>query len=130
MTQVAPIESKIELPPVVEEPKPIMQAVRLKRHYRPKGIYEVVGWWKPEIKGKDPKDGPKAKEKVLVPAEFLEEVEDDDSHPNFGKVRPAPPPMPGTGTASVKLWASTVVRLPKDEAKRVVNEDIGVAEIE
>ena len=58
------------------------------------------------------------------------ELEEDDANPHYGNVKGAPSPLPGVGSASVKLWKDTVVRLPKEEAKRVVREDIGVAEID
>jgi len=113
------------------ETKPQMVTVRLARNHRPmerpnpeytpnqKGdgkylppVFEVVGYWKDEIKRKK-QDGT---EVVVQKREFV-------------KDEMAPSTVPGTGFAS-KLWANTVVRVLKDEAKYIRDNNIGTIEVD
>lgn len=134
MANAAPIETPAEAPveiwgtqtvAAVEANKPKMVPIKLSRHYRPKGDYEVMGYDQPEKKVRRP-DGVMM---VVQQAEFVAELEDDESSQNFGKIRPAPAPLPGTGTGG-KIWAGTTLRLPVEEAKYVRRHGIGVPEID
>lgn len=106
-------------------PSPKMVSVLLSRNYRPaedpdpakKGeflppVFEVVGYWKDEIKRKDPA----GREIIVQKREFV---------PGEAK----PPAQAGTGSPN-KLLAGTVIKLRKDEAKAVRNAGIGTIEID
>jgi hypothetical protein len=130
VTQVAPIETTTpafhldtngEVPP----PTPAMLTVKLDRHYRPMEdpdpndktkrlppVFEVVGYWKDEIKRKNPA----GQEVVIQKREFI-------------KGEAKPPVQAGTGSAT-KLLAGTVVKLRKSEAKYVRDNAIGTIEID
>lgn len=82
--------------------------VRLTKNYRPMGDYEVVGYHRPELTQKNST----GKHIVVQEAAFIE-----------GEI--APPPFPGVGFAT-KVWADTVIRLPIDEAKRLVGRNLAV----
>lgn len=82
--------------------------VRLLKNYRPAGEFEVVGYHRPEIKQKDTA----GKMIVVQEAAFIE-----------GEM--SPPPFAGVGFES-KVWAETVLKLPKDEAKRLVGKNLAV----
>lgn len=89
-----------------------MRVMELKRHYRPVGPYEVVGYWQPEIKRK----GTDGKETIIQAKEFVAN-------------QPAPSPMPGVANAN-KVWAGTVIRLGVDEAKTMRANDIADVSLE
>jgi hypothetical protein len=76
--------------------------VRLAKSYRPAGEHEIVGYHQPELKQKDSA----GKMVVVQEAKFIE-----------GEM--SPPPFPGVGFET-KIWAETVIKLPMDEAKRLV----------
>jgi hypothetical protein len=84
-----------------------MIAMKLERHYRPLGDYEVVGYLKPEVKRKLPS----GEFKVVEPEEFIEGEQ-------------APAPFPGV-VSTGKVWASTTIRLPEAEAKNIMR--LGIA---
>ena len=112
MTQVAPIETTPATPVLPEAPKPPMVTVKLSRNYRPAGDFEIVGHWKDEIKVKNAA----GQEVVVQKREFIrDEV--------------APPKLAGTGFAD-KLWAGTVLKVAKDEARHIRTHDIGTLEVE
>lgn len=119
MTVVAPIATPPAAPPAempqlyASVPAAKMAVVKLDRHYRPSGAYEIVGYDKPAVEAKNPA----GKTIVLEPAAFV-------------KDEPAPAPMAGVGSASLKLWAGTHVRLPVEEAKAVRKAGIGTIEID
>lgn len=79
--------------------RPTMIAMKLERHYVPRGEFEIVGYHKPEVKKKTATGD----WKVVEPEEFVE-----------GEA--CPPPNPGVGYPN-KIWASTVIRVPEEEAK-------------
>lgn len=91
-----------------EVPRDKLRAMDLKRHYRPRGQFEIVGYHQPEIKRKNPA----GQEIVIQKAEFIPD-------------KMAPSPMPGVDVAG-KIWASTVIRVPAEEAKAM--RDAGIAE--
>ena len=80
--------------------------VRLLKNYRPAGEYELVGYHRPEKVQKDSA----GKTVVVQEAAFME-----------GEM--APPPFPGVGF-DTKIWADTVLKLPVDEAKRLVGKQL------
>jgi hypothetical protein len=99
--------------------------VKLDRHYRPMEdadpndqtkrlppVFEVVGYWKDEIKRKNPA----GQEVIIQKREFI-------------KGEAKPPVQAGTGSAT-KLLAGTVVKLRKSEAKYVRDNAIGTIEID
>lgn len=90
-----------------------MVSILLSRHYRPMADYDIVGHWKPAVEVKNAA----GKMVEISPATFVEG-------------EPMPPPIAGVGSASLKLWAGTVVRLPSDEAKRARRLEIGTVEID
>lgn len=99
-----------------ERPEPAetgaMIAMKLERNYQPSGAFELVGYHKPEVKRKDAA----GREIVVSPEEFIE-----------GEM--APPPYPGVGFDG-KVWASTVIRLPEEEARRVQKQKIGIRDFD
>lgn len=108
---VQPPEPPVIPPPAAPEPAPVpvpMAGMKLLKHYRPMGEYEIVGWHKPAVIEK--KNGTDV---IVEPAEFV-------------KGETAPPPMPGVGGMSPKVWAGTVIKLPVEEAKRA--QKLGIAE--
>lgn len=111
MTQVAPIDTT-PVPPPVEAPKPPIVTVKLSRNYRPSDDFEVVGHWKDEIKVKNAA----GQEVVVQKREFIKE-------------EVAPPKLAGTGFAD-KLWAGTVIKVTKDEAKYIRAHEIGTVEVD
>lgn len=123
MTQVAPIVTPPASPPVppvfhldtngqTPPPAPKMVTIKLDRNYRPATEYEIVGHWKDEVKVKNPA----GKEVVLRPREFV-------------KGDAAPPKLAGTGFKD-KLWAGTVIRIGKDEARTIRQSEIGTVEVD
>lgn len=88
------------------QPSEKMFPVKLLKNYRPAGNYEVVGYQRPEIKQKDSA----GKVTVVQESEFVE-----------GEM--SPPPFPGVGFET-KVWAETVLKLPIDEAKRLVSKHL------
>lgn len=104
----------------VEAAKPKLVPVRLLRNYRPMtSEFEVVGYHKEPVIRKRP-DG---KMVTVEEGGFFKETDDD------GAIIPAPPAMVGTGFAN-KLNVGTVVRLPRDEAKRARDLKIGELELD
>ena len=103
----------------VEAAKPKLVPVRLLRNYRPGGELEVVGYQKEAIIRKRP-DG---KMVTVEEGGFIKEADDE------GNIVSAPPAMPGTGFSN-RLNAGTVVRLPRDEAKRARDLKIGELELD
>lgn len=102
-----------------------MVSVLLTRNYRPgedvdpndktkrlPPVFEVVGYWKDEIKRKDPA----GREVIIQKREFVP-----------GETKP--PVQAGTGS-DTKLLAGTVVKLRKAEAKYVRDNAIGTIEID
>jgi hypothetical protein len=85
-----------------------MVAMKLLRHYRPMGEYEVVGYLKKEVTKKFP-DG---QIKVVEPEEFISGEK-------------APPPFPGVLNEN-KIWAGTTIKVPEDEGKTMKRQ--GIAE--
>lgn len=104
----------------VEAAKPKLVPVRLLRNYRPMtSVFEVVGYHRePVIRKRS--DG---KMVTIEEGGFFKETDED------GAIISAPPAMVGTGFAN-KLNAGTVVRLPRDEAKRARDEKIGEHELD
>ena len=95
--------------PPQPSPEPVqLFPVRLLKNYRPAGAFEVVGYHRPEIVQKDTA----GKMVVAQEAAFIE-----------GEM--APPPFAGVGF-NTKVWAETVLKLPKDEAKRLVGKNLAV----
>lgn len=88
------------------EAKPDMFPVKLLKNYRPIGQFEIVGFHRPEKLQKN-SDG---KTIVIEESAFIE-----------GEM--APPPFAGVGF-DTKIWAETVVKLPIDEARRLVGKNI------
>lgn len=78
---------------------PRMWPVKLLKHYVPKGEHEIVGHHTARIMRKDAA----GREQVVQEAAFVSGA-------------PMPPPLPGTGFPG-KIWAGTVIKLPLDEAK-------------
>jgi len=105
----------------VEAAKPKLVPVRLLRNYRPMtSVFEIVGYHKePVIRKRS--DG---KMVTIEEGGFFKEANDET-----GQISPAPPAMVGTGFAD-KLNVGTVVRLPRDEAKRARDEKIGEYELD
>lgn len=97
----APVQSS-EPSPVVEK----MFPVKLLKNYRPAGAYEVVGHQRPEIKQKDSA----GRVSIVQESAFME-----------GEMYP--PPYPGVGFET-KIWAETVIKLPIEEAKRLVGKNL------
>jgi hypothetical protein len=89
-----------------EQPSEKMFPVKLLKNYRPGGNFEVVGYHRPEKVQKDTA----GKMVVVQEAKFIE-----------GEM--APPPFPGVGFET-KVWAETVLRLPMEEAKRLVGKHL------
>lgn len=125
MAQAALNETIPEAPPTPDAPPVKMVPIRLHRHYRPRDGFEVVGWHRPEKSIKRP-DGQMM---VVEKAEFVTEVDEDEGSETYGKIKPAPSPLPGAGTGG-KIWASTVIRVPVAEAKTMQKAGIGAVEIE
>lgn len=91
MTQVAPTPAA--------EP---LVAVTLLNHYVPMGSHEIVGYHQQRIVAKDAG----GREIVKQEAAFIP-----------GAMHP--PPHPGVGYPN-KIWARTVVKLPREEARRLL----------
>jgi hypothetical protein len=91
-----------------EQPSEKMFPVKLLKNYRPAGAHEVVGYHRPEKSQK----GTAGKVVVVQEAAFIE-----------GET--APPPYPGVGF-DTKVWASTVLKLPIEEAKKLVGKNLAV----
>ena len=104
----------------VEAAKPKLVPVRLLRNYRPMtSEYEVVGYHKEAVIRKRP-DG---KMVTVEEGGFFKERDEQ------GVIVPAPPAMVGTGFTD-RLNAGTVVRLPREEAKRARDLKIGELELD
>lgn len=93
-------------------PKPLTRSMELKRHYRPMGEFEIVGYNQPEIKRK----GQDGKDTVIQAAEFIPGVM-------------APSPMPGVDVQH-KVWATTIIRVPVEEARTMRQNGIADATVE
>ena len=103
----AAVEAAIPAPESVK-----MLAMKLERHYRPTGDYEVVGYMKPEVKKKQPNGD----FKVVEPEEFIAGMQ-------------APAPFPGV-VSTGKVWASTTIKLPEAEAKNIMRLGIAARDFE
>lgn len=90
------------------QPSEKMFPVRLLKNYRPAGGHEVVGYHRPEKTQKDTT----GKMVIVQEAAFIE-----------GELAPAP--QPGVGFET-KVWADTVLKLPMEEAKRLVRLNLAV----
>lgn len=88
------------------QPSEKLFPVKLLKNYRPVGLYEVVGYHRPEKVQKDTA----GKVVVVQEAAFME-----------GEMAPAP--FPGVGF-DTKIWADTVLKLPMEEAKRLVGRNL------
>jgi len=88
------------------QPSEKMFPVKLLKNYRPAGVYEVVGYHRPEKKQKDTA----GRIIVVQEAAFIE-----------GEI--APPPYPGVGF-DTKIWADTVLKLPMAEARGLVDKNL------
>lgn len=91
-----------------DKPSEKMFPVKLLKNYRPANPdkYEIVGYQRQEKRVKDSA----GRETVVHEAAFME-----------GEM--APPPFAGVGF-DTKIWAETVVRLPIDEARRLVGRKL------
>ncbi len=76
--------------------------VALTKNYAPVGHYEIVGYLRAKVEVKNAL----GKMELIEPEKFIE-----------GEMHPAP--YPGTGYPG-KIWAGTTIRLPIEEAKKVV----------
>lgn len=109
-TTLPPVEEyDAYAPRTAPDPNPV-DTVRLLRHYRPMGAVTIEGYLKPEKKRKNPA----GVEVIVEPEEFV-------------KGEACPAPFPGAGFVD-KIWASTVITLPRDEAKGLVRSGIAVRE--
>lgn len=88
------------------QPSEKMFPVKLLKNYHPAGKFEIVGYQRPEIKQKDSA----GRVSVVQESAFIE-----------GEM--APPPFPGVGF-DTKVWAETVIKLPVEEAKRLVGKNL------
>lgn len=90
------------------QPSTKLFPVKLLKNYRPASSegYEIVGYHRPEKAAKD------AAGRVVI----LEEA-------GFIEGEMAPPPFPGVGFDN-KIWAETVLKLPIEEAKRLVGKNL------
>lgn len=94
-------------------PPPTMRAMELKRHYKPMAEgFEIVGYNQPEIKRK----GPDGRQFVAQEAKFIPDVM-------------APSPMPGVDVKG-KIWATTIIRVPVEEARHMRVNGIADATVE
>ena len=100
----------------IEANKPKMVPMLLERNYVPlTDNYEIVGY------NREPKTVKSAAGVMVVidPGGFIQDIDEDT-----GKFMGMPPVLAGTGFAN-KLIAGTVVKLPVEEAKRVLAKKIG-----
>ena len=102
-------------------PEPDWVTIKLLRNYRPNDHYEVLGYWQDEKTRKDSI----GQIHVIQANEFISRPRADDDP----RIEPKPPAVAGTGFVN-KLWAGTVIRVPKDEAKFLRKEGIGEVEID
>ena len=97
------------MPEVYGDLAPVkMVAMKLERHYRPAGAHEVVGYTKPAVT----KKMPNGEMKIVEPEEYI-----------VGEQ--CPPPFAGV-ISTGKIWASTTIKVPEDEAKTM--KRLGIAE--
>ncbi len=103
----------------IDANKPKMVPMLLKRNYRPlededgKSNYEIVGHWTEPVRVRNV-----AGQIVEVePAKFIE----DKGHP---------PPTPGIGSHSTKLWAGTIAKFSREEAMQLRRMDLASVEID
>jgi hypothetical protein len=108
----APPEFHLDTNGAAPPPAPARVTIKLNRNYRPGGDFEVLGYWQDEVKVKNAA----GQEVVVRPREFIK-----------GEV--APPKLAGTGFAN-KLWAGTVIKVSKDEAKAIRAAEIGTVEVD
>lgn len=93
---------------IEDQAKPDLFPVRLLKNYHPIGDYEVVGYHQKEKAVKDA-----AGNRIIVQqSAFIE-----------GQIAPAP--FPGVGFET-KVWADTVLKLPLQEARRLVDRNLAV----
>lgn len=101
----APVSEWVPMPDMA----PIkLVAMKLLRHYRPAGDYEVVGYTKPAVS----KKMPTGEMKVVEPEEYI-----------VGEQAPAP--FPGV-ISTGKVWANTTIKVPEEEGK--IMKRLGIAE--
>lgn len=86
-------------PTTTETIAPKLVKMQLTRNYVPRGPFTIVGYDRPEIKAKDAA----GREHIVQTAAFID-----------GEM--APPIHPGVGFVG-KVWASTVIEVPEDEAR-------------
>lgn len=98
--------------PMPPKPDEDLVSIKLDKNYRPMGYYEVAGWHKDEIKRKNAAGN----EVVVERAEFIE-----------GERKP--PVVAGTGFPN-KVWAGTVLRVPKSEVAHIRKNGIGSIELD
>ena len=97
-------ESTTVAAPAAEKPK--LFPVVLSKNYCPIGEYEIIGYLRPEIRQKDAA----GVDRIIQTEQFIE-----------GEMKPHV--SPGVGFPE-KIWAGTHVRLPLDEAKRLVSKKL------
>ena len=109
-------ESTTVAAPAAEKPK--LFPVVLSKNYCPIGEYEIIGYLRPEIRQKDAA----GVDRIIQTEQFIE-----------GEMKPHVSPGVGFGamkdeknglTVNPKIWAGTHVRLPLDEAKRLVSKKL------
>lgn len=91
--------------------------VLLSKNYVPIGNYEIVGYLKEAVKQKDAAGNLR----IVEPEEFIE-----------GEVKPHHSPGVGYGamvmkdgkTVNAKIWAGTQIKLPMEEAKRLISRKL------
>lgn len=95
-------------PEPAPEPDEPMFPVKLLRHYRPGGHYEIMGYHKASVEVKDAA----GRWYELEPETFVE-----------GEM--APPISHGVGY-DTKIWADTYIKVPRSEARTMIEKKIAV----
>mgnify|MGYP007071662261 CR=1 FL=1 len=98
-------EAKLEAAPAVAVPQPekLFPVVLVKNYMPAPGInYEIIGHLQPKVENKDAG----GRVTLVSPEKWIDG-------------EPSPAPIPGAGYPN-KLWAGTHVRVPVDEAKRLI----------
>jgi hypothetical protein len=106
--KITPSQAEV-MPPKPDEE---LVTIKLDKNYRPAGYFEVAGWHKEEVKRKNAA----GREVVVEAAEFI-----------AGERKP--PVVAGTGFAN-KVWAGTVLRVPKSEVATIRKHGIGSIELD
>lgn len=102
-----------EIPTMASEPTKLFP-VLLSKNYCPVGDYEIVGYLKEVVKQKDAAGN----WRIIEPEAFIE-----------GEMKPHQSPGVGYGEhfdpkgkkVNAKIWAGTTIKLPVDEAKKVIS---------